>query len=369
VGANVTDLFIAGNYAYLSTAANSAEFTVVDISTPASPAVVASLDLGANQDALSVAVSSSYAYVGKVAAAGANREIYVVSIANPLAPSIAGSYELGSDASDVVVSGQYLYVATSNNAAELTVLNISTPAAPAAAGTYDASGNADGRSLFVVNTSTYLATANNSGSNPEFYILNTTVPGTPTLVGSLNIGGTVNGVAVTGTIALLATAMGNQELVSVNIGTPAVPVIAGSVDLDGDGNAVAVSGDYAFVCSINNNREVAIILGGDGRTIVAASGTLESAAFDASSTVAFNFLAFTQTSPTESSSSLQVAINTDNATWNYFGTDGTAATFFIASSSIPLAKIEGRYVRYKIFFAGDTTTSSVVYDVAINYSP
>ena len=55
----------------------------------------------------------------------------------------------------------------------------------------------------------------------------------------------------------------------------------------------------------------------------------------------------------QSSASLQfqIAANNDNATWNFVGPDGTAASYFTASpGSLPALLSGNRYVRYKAYF-------------------
>lgn len=101
-----------------------------------------------------------------------------------------------------------------------------------------------------------------------------------------------------------------------------------------------------------------------------SNGTFESSSFDAGSTVGFQSLLFTDSNSGGSSLQFQVASNTDNATWNYVGPDGTAGSYFAAGGPIPLSAATGRYFRYKAYFtAGSSnTTTSILNDVTVNYS-
>jgi len=56
------------------------------------------------------------------------------------------------------------------------------------------------------------------------------------------------------------------------------------------------------------------------------------------------------------SAKFQLAVNNDNATWNFIGPDGTANTFYTASSTVT-GLDNNRYVRYKAFLS--TQNSSV----------
>lgn len=102
----------------------------------------------------------------------------------------------------------------------------------------------------------------------------------------------------------------------------------------------------------------------------ANSGTFISSTMDSGGSSAFNRLVWTDTNTANTTTKLQVAINSDNTTWNYFGTDGTGSTYFTNNAGIiPLANILGRYFRYKIFFDSTNSDIPTVSDVSVNYSP
>jgi type II secretory pathway pseudopilin PulG len=99
-----------------------------------------------------------------------------------------------------------------------------------------------------------------------------------------------------------------------------------------------------------------------------AAGTFESSVFDTGQTTALNRIDYTANTPAGTSVRLQIAVNTDNATWSYVGPDGTADTYFTAGSPLPLGAASGRYVRYKAFLDGPGTATPAVNDVTVNYS-
>lgn len=78
---------VAGNYAYL--ACNPSSLWVVDISSPGSPAVVASSDLPGNM-AYAVAVSGSYAYIGTHFSDKFGGVLNVMDISDPASPGYVG---------------------------------------------------------------------------------------------------------------------------------------------------------------------------------------------------------------------------------------------------------------------------------------
>lgn len=87
-----------------------------------------------------------------------------------------------------------------------------------------------------------------------------------------------------------------------------------------------------------------------------ASGNLTSSTFDFGVGVNYDrikWLPVSQPSQTGSNSvKFQIATNTDNATWNFVGPDGTNTTYFTTSNQIIPASHDGnRYFRYKAFLS------------------
>ena len=113
-----------------------------------------------------------------------------------------------------------------------------------------------------------------------------------------------------------------------------------------------------------------------------SSGTFTSAAIDLGSSSVFGALTFTSTIPAQTQTSctvstgagcavkIQVAANTDNATWNYVGPDGTTATYFTqqAGEMIPSSLNNNRYLRYRAYLATvNTAYTPVLDDVTVGY--
>lgn len=68
------------------------------------------------------------------------------------------------------------------------------------------------------------------------------------------------------------------------------------------------------------------------------------------------------------SAKFQLAANNDNATWNFVGPNGTAGTYYTASSTIS-GLDNNRYIRYEVFLSTeDTDTSPSVDDVTIEFN-
>jgi len=121
-------------------------FAVIDISNPASPSIVAALHnnalpapwtgSGAFGHATSVAISGNYAYV----TAASQDRLTVLDISNPLNPTIVASLKDTTNLNfpvDVAVSGQYAYVTDQISPGRLTVVDVSNPANPQVSGQLD----------------------------------------------------------------------------------------------------------------------------------------------------------------------------------------------------------------------------------------
>ena len=145
---------VSGNYAFVAsqgllsgqpTAPDSSEgtFTVIDLTTPSSPTIVASIDNSALSGGLAngldhatgVAISGQYAYV----TAFYGQRLTTIDISNPLSPSVVASVHDTTnlaDPNDVTTQGSYAYVANQvgTGGMQFTVLNISNPFVPAVVG-------------------------------------------------------------------------------------------------------------------------------------------------------------------------------------------------------------------------------------------
>lgn len=368
VGAVVNSVYVSGNYAYLATAGNAAELTVVNVTNPAAPILADTLDLGGTVDATSVFVSGTYAYVGKlVSATGGDNEFYIVNVTTPTNITLSGSLNITANVNSVFVSGNYAYLATAVTTAELTIVNVTNKAAPTSAGVYNSLGTSAGNDVFAVGTTVYLAEANNT-SGAELFIINAANPAAPTLVGSYEAGANINGAYVVGTEAFLATAITAAQFRVLDITTPTAPTVKGSYNLGNVANDLVVANNIAYLASASNTQELTAMQRGSVPAGYQTAGTYESASLSLASEAAFYYLSLTSTLPTGSTVQLQVATNSDNATWNYVGPDGTASTYYTSAGQVTLAATTGRYFRVKAFLTSTGTNTPSLLDFSVGYT-
>jgi hypothetical protein len=75
------------------------------------------------------------------------------------------------------------------------------------------------------------------------------------------------------------------------------------------------------------------------------------------------------TSTGSSSLQIQIAASNDNATWNFIGPDGTASTYFTASSTTPSALNGKRFIRYEVFLSTqDASTTPELTDITFDFN-
>lgn len=109
-----------------------------------------------------------------------------------------------------------------------------------------------------------------------------------------------------------------------------------------------------------------------------SSGILISSVYDTFSTSTFNTIMWQGIKLADTNVQFQVAVsNTAGGPWNYYGPDGSAISYYIPSDKNVLIDLNphyvsnNRYVRYKAFLLPDAghSTSSIIYDIIINWSP
>jgi hypothetical protein len=73
--------------------------------------------------------------------------------------------------------------------------------------------------------------------------------------------------------------------------------------------------------------------------------------------------------PANTTLEFQVAANNDKATWNFIGPDGTANTYFTASSTLPSSLAGNRYFRYEVFMSTqDPSVTPLLSAISFDFS-
>jgi len=184
-----------------------------------------------------VDVNGNFAYV----AAGASG-LQVVNVADRNHPVIAGSLSLPGNANAVKLLGNIAYVAAGS--AGVHIIDVTNPASPVRLGTLSTANNA--LDISIRGTKLYVA----NGSN--LLIADAANPATPSLISSLALNGTVQGIDVDTQRNLAAAAAGSFGIYLIDVSNPNVPVLFGRAST-GDARKAVLRGNSAFVADFQNS--------------------------------------------------------------------------------------------------------------------
>lgn len=375
-GYKTNGIFGESGYAYLATDTNSKEIVIIDLNQVVNGKYVevGYFNAPGNGNGNSIWVSGNTGYM----TTGSTLYNFDLSSKSGSRPAIdSNGVGLAGTGNRINVVGSYVYAATSSSSNQLQIVDTTNSSNLTVVGNLSSGLNDQGAKDVFVNdqgTRAYVATSTSS-SGREFFIVNTETKTAPAAVGGGSYetsGMNPKGVTVVTDNKAIIVGSGGEEYQVIDIAAESSPVRCGGLEVDtgvnGVSSVVEQDGDaYSYIITGDVSSEFKIIEGGPGGQF-STTGDFESRTFDAGDEVSFNYFSFTLNEPAGADLKLQAAVNTDNATWSYFGPDGTSSTFYDTAGPIPLNQISGRYLRYKAFFTGSSTSSPVLNDVTINYS-
>ena len=252
IGGHSACVSISGGHAYVG---EGSSLTVVDISAPATPAVVGRIHLvGAAED---VVVSGSHAFV-----ASGRSGVHVVEISAPTLPQYRTTVNTPGHAYCVAVEGSHLYVA--DGPGGLRIIDISAPATPSVAAVYSTEGPAH---AVVLSGATAFVADHHQG----LVSINVTTPSSPEAYGSLALPAFGQALSLNGATLYLGDADGGVSI--VNVADPANMTLSGDLRLTGPVGGVAVSGTHLFAVAGNSGLEVIDVSAPSAPTNVASLAT------------------------------------------------------------------------------------------------
>jgi len=239
-------------------------------------------------------------------------------------PSYKGLFFTPEDTVDLAVSGSYLYVAQESTAKAVEIYDISSnPASPIHAATM---------------TTLYQPT----GIWAESNILYLSMEGKRGAMYSLSA-------------------------------EPTNPQLYGYFPTERNTADVAAFGDYGYIAGADSQSKVIEIFDlSDSKGVSGiyfVYGEYISSVFEASSSAAFNRISWEGQEPAGTDILFQIALNDDNSTWNFVGSEGDPASYFEEPGGFPLNNLLGQFLKYKIILTGNGDVTPVVEKVMVNYSP
>lgn len=315
---DVNNIAISGNYLYASLGNSAHEIQVFDIGTdPVDPPEVGRT---ATDDVPSgLWIQNNYLFASMVG----KKLVEVYDLSNPISPNFQGSFETAAATEDITGAGNYLYVANNSTGQAIEVFDTSSSAvAPVSLGTFPAFYSPSG--IWIENNTLYVSFKQKRAG---MYTL------------------TLN---------------------------PTRPLLLGIFQTNQNTSDITALGDYGYVAGKDSwQRAIEIVYVGDSKGlsgIYFVYGEYISSTLDAGIQAAFNRISWMGEEPALTNILFQIAVNDDNFSWSFVGSDGTPATYFENPGAIPLDHTLGRYFKYKIILTGDSISTPVVDKVVVNYS-
>ncbi len=273
VGKGLTSVDVINNYAFTLNDDTSNALMVFNISDLSNPSLVASVSLPNMTIGIgrSIFYYNNFIYIGTQylpcpsCTQEKNNELHVFDVTNPATPVWKGSFNVNHNINDIIVRGNYVYLATSDNSGEVHIYDISNPASILFIGSFDTPGDEDGQSLYLLGNKLYLGRDRTPAARKDFYILDISNPSNPTELGSknlgLNPGSVVVGVVVKNNLAFLGLDNPTSGLQILNISDPA-NIVNHSVctTLNFSENSTAIDMDEGSIFSASkSNTEIRVI--------------------------------------------------------------------------------------------------------------
>jgi len=186
---------IQGNYAYIlgdngnqGSGSSAAQFYVVDITNPASMAVVSATTITGfiNYGQSGIRVQGQYVYLVSSTGTASTNLLQIYNVSNPSAPALAGSVQIPLYGFGLWVSGEYAYVISYvgfSSVSILDVVDISNPASPAIVGSAN-TGTAGVNVADIKVVGKYAYVAGQSGQQSEVLVFDISNPASPYLLSS-----------------------------------------------------------------------------------------------------------------------------------------------------------------------------------------
>ncbi|HLB95304.1 MAG TPA: hypothetical protein VJK26_00125, partial [Patescibacteria group bacterium] len=178
-------------------------------------------------EAVQIAYSGNFAYV--TSSVG----FHIADVSTPSKILIKSTLEV-SQAYAVAVSGNYAYVGTTDN--NFKVIQVSDPTKPSVVGSLTLGETING--ITISGTKAYV-----SAGTVGLVIVNVSSPSAPNILGTLNTPGFARASAISGTTAVIAD---EAAMITADVSNPAAPQQRGTLATS-TASDVVISGSYAFV--------------------------------------------------------------------------------------------------------------------------
>lgn len=237
---------VSGNYAYVTSTNNNQELQIIDITDKSNPIKVGIYNTPGTTDGNGLYYKDGLIYLTTNQSGVSGRdEFYIFDVSNPASPVYVDSLSLEANTKDVVVSGNYAYLASEDNTREFQVIDVSDPYNLSLSFRYSLNivGNSNGYNATTVAVAGNTAFIGRVTEN-RFYAIDISNPTTPSLISSsgISVSGTPNSFSVFNSNNYLAIANGQSsaEIKIYDVSNPASISLLSSLDIPGTFNGYGV---------------------------------------------------------------------------------------------------------------------------------
>ena len=227
------------------------------------PQTIGTGDLGAGNEGTDIVVQLPYVFMSGKASSSSKPDVFVFNVSNPAAPVLVASLDIGSGGiNSLHVSGNYLYAASDNDSKELIIFNITTPASISQVGSLGLSGSAN--ALSVTSFGNTVAIGRTDSASYEIAFIDVTNPASPTVIDQVATGGDVYDFAAASDRLFAVSKESDADVWVFDISNPAVPVFVNSHDIDGTTEDLSIYLHYKGGnrnLLIGNEEDEIVILG------------------------------------------------------------------------------------------------------------
>jgi hypothetical protein len=256
---------IQGNYAYIlgdngnqGSGSSAAQFYVVDITRPASMAVLSATSITGfiNYGQSGIRVQGQYVYLVSSTGTASTNLLQIYDVSNPYAPAFVGSVQIPLYGFGLWVSGEYTYVISYvgvSSISTLDVVDVSNPASPTIVGSTN-TGTAGLNVADIKVVGKYAYVAGQSDGQSEILVFDISNPASPYLLSGLPVAHSPQGLDVEGSY-LYETFYDQYSLNIYDISNPSSLSQVGTASLIGTCKPqdVTVEGTTAYVACYTNS--------------------------------------------------------------------------------------------------------------------
>lgn len=260
----------SGLFAYITNNDDANQLQVVNVSSSTNPILVASSTLpgitsGTHAIARSIFYYDKKVYIGTQylpcpsCSAEQNNELQIYAVSNPSNPVWLDSIKVNRNVNSIIVRNGYAYLATGpgsagvHNPFKIFDVNPSSPKYKQQIGSFTATGNEEGKSLYIIGNKAYLGLERATSNRPDFFVLDITRPDAVFSTDSTNLhlnpNTSVSGIRVSGSLAFLGITDPNDGFQVINVSNSNLPRIStynfqqNTTGIDMDDNTVYLSAD------------------------------------------------------------------------------------------------------------------------------